>query len=175
MNHTYLIQQGLKNGLIRFEDDEKYIVYIEQNKRRNYNNPEEKVQAEAYLSLILEYSYPPAQVRQFVSVQMGSETKEADLIVYADALRAQPHIVVECKKQEVSEQEFARAIDQAYSYAVAEGATYVWVTSGLKDEYYEVDAKRTKARIPATNTPTVVAPRQRGKNSCPCLSSPKTT
>jgi type I restriction enzyme M protein len=82
-----LITQGLKKGLIRFEDDEKYIVYIEQNKRRNYNNPEEKVQAEAYLSLILEYSYPPAQVRQFVSVQMGSETKEADIIVYADAHR----------------------------------------------------------------------------------------
>ena len=98
-----LITQGLKKGLIRFEDDDKYIVYIEQNKRRNYNNPEEKVQAEAYLSLILEYNYPAAQVRQFVSVQMGAETKEADIIVYADALRAQPHIVVECKKHEVSE------------------------------------------------------------------------
>lgn len=148
-----LITQGLKKGLIRFEDDDKYIVYIEQNKRRNYNNPEEKVQALAYLSLILEYNYPPAQVRQFVSVQMGAETKEADIIVYADALRAQPHIVVECKKQEVSEQEFARAIDQAYSYAVADGATYVWVTSGLKDEYYEVQATRTKARTPATDIP----------------------
>lgn len=148
-----LITQGLKKGLIRFEDDDKYIVYIEQNKRRNYNNPEEKVQAEAYLSLILEYNYPAAQVRQFVPVQMGAETKEADIIVYADALRAQPHIVVECKKHEVSEQEFARAIDQAYSYAVADGATYVWVTSGLKDEYYEVQATRTKARIPATDIP----------------------
>jgi type I restriction enzyme M protein len=148
-----LISQGLKKSLIRFEDDEKYIVYTEQNKRRNYNNPEEKVQAQAYLSLILEYNYPAAHVRQFVPVQMGAETKEADIIVYADALRAQPHIVVECKKQEVSEQEFARAIDQAYSYAVAEGAAYVWVTSGLKDEYYEVQATRTKARIPATDIP----------------------
>lgn len=148
-----LITQGLKKGLIRLEDDDKYIVYIDQSKRRNFNNPEEKVQAEAYLSLILEYNYPPAQVRLFVSVQMGSETKEADIIVYADALRAQPHIVVECKKQEVSEQEFARAIDQAYSYAVADGATYVWVTSGLKDEYFEVQANRTKARIPATDIP----------------------
>jgi type I restriction-modification system DNA methylase subunit len=148
-----LITQGLKKGLIRLEDDDKYIVYVEQNKRRNYNNPEEKVQAEAYLSLILEYNYPAAQVRLFVNVQMGSEVKEADIIVYADALRAQPHIVVECKKQEVSEQEFARAIDQAYSYAVADGATYVWVTSGLKDEYYEVQATRTKARIPATDIP----------------------
>lgn len=34
-----LINQGLKKGLIRFEDDDKYIVYIEQNQRRNYSNP----------------------------------------------------------------------------------------------------------------------------------------
>jgi hypothetical protein len=150
---TLLIQQGIQNGHIRFEDDGKYIVYIEQNKRRNYDNPEEKVQAEAYLSLILEYSYPPAQIRQFVSVPMGSDIKEADIIVYADALRAKPHIVVECKPAKVTEQEFTRAVDQAFSYAVAEGASYVWVTSGLKDEYFEVPTHKPKARIPATDIP----------------------
>ncbi len=148
-----LIQQGIQKGLIRFEDNDKYIVYVAQNKRRNYDNPEEKVQAEAYLSLVIEYSYPPAQVRPFIYVQMGAETKEADIIVYADALLAKPHIVVECKKPEVTEQEFARAIDQAFSYAVAEGAQYVWVTSGLKDEYFEVPAEKPKARIPATDIP----------------------
>lgn len=148
-----LIQQGLAKGHIRFEDDGKYIVYTEQNKRRNYDNPEEKVQAEAYLSLLLDYNYPAAQVRQFVSVQMGSDTREADIVVYADALRAKPHIVVECKKRDVSEQEFVRAVDQAFSYAVAEGAAYVWVTSGLKDEYFEVPREKPKARIPATDIP----------------------
>ena len=148
-----LIQQGLKKGLVRFEDNNKYIVYVEQNKRRNYENPEEKVQAEAYLSLILEYSYPPGHIRQYVQVQMGSDLREADIIVYADALRAKPHIIVECKKPDITEQEFARAIDQAFSYAVAEGASYVWITSGLKDEYFEVPAHKPKARIPATDIP----------------------
>jgi type I restriction enzyme M protein len=148
-----LVEKGQQKGLIRFEDNGKYIVYVDQNKRRNYDNPEEKIQAAAFLSLVLDYNYPLAQVRQFVAVQMGAATKEADIIVYADALRAKPHIVVECKKQEVSEQEFALAVEQAFSYAVSEGAAYVWVTSGLKDEYYQVPAEKPKARIPATDIP----------------------
>lgn len=39
---------GLQKGLISFEDEGKTIRYIHQNKKRNYNNPEEKVQAETY-------------------------------------------------------------------------------------------------------------------------------
>ena len=113
-----LIAQGIARKLIRLEDNDKYIVYVDQNKRRNFDNPEEKVQAEAYLSLVLDYKYPAGQVRQFVGIQMGAETKEADIIVYEDAMRLKPLIVVECKKQDVTELEFQRAVDQAFSYAV---------------------------------------------------------
>ena len=34
------------------------ISYTYQNKQRNYNNPEEKVQAETFLRLIIDYKYP---------------------------------------------------------------------------------------------------------------------
>ncbi len=64
-----------------------------------------------------------------------------------------PLIIVECKKPDVSELEFAHAVDQAFSYAVAEGGRYVWVTSGLKDEYYEVPARRPKDRIAIPDVP----------------------
>jgi type I restriction enzyme M protein len=56
-----LITQGTALQLIRLEDNDKYIVYIHQNKRRNFENPEEKVQAEAFLSLVIDYKYPPGQ------------------------------------------------------------------------------------------------------------------
>ena len=148
-----LITQGLAQKLIRLEDNNKYIVYLHQNKRRNFENPEEKVQAEAFLTLVIDYKYPPERVRQFVSVQMGSETKEADIIVYDDALCLQPLIVVECKKQEVTELEFQRAADQCFSYAVAEGAKYVWTTSGLKDAYYQVPSDKPKARMTVPDIP----------------------
>ena len=148
-----LIAEGLKQGLIRLEDGGKYIVYVPQGKRRNYENPEEKVQAEAFLRLVPCLQHPIARIRQSVSVQMGAETKEADVVVYSDDALKSPWIVVECKKPDVSELEFVRAVDQAFSYAVAEGAKFVWTTSGLKNEYYEVPAKKPKARITIPDVP----------------------
>lgn len=148
-----LIAEGIKQKLIRFEDDRKYIVYVHQDKRRNYTNPEEVVQAESFLRLVLTYKYPVKRIRQFVPVQMGSETKEADIIVYDDDALKSPFIVAECKKPEVSELEFRRAADQAVSYAIAEGARYVWVTSKLKNEYFEIPAKKPKDRITIPDVP----------------------
>ena len=148
-----LIAEGLKHKLIRFEDDGKYIVYLPQNKRRNYSNPEEKVQAESFLRLVLIYKYPVQRIRQFVSVQMGSETKEADIIVYSDDELKSPLIITECKQPDVNELEFRRAADQAVSYAVAEGARYVWVTSKLKNEYFEIPTKKPKDRITIPDVP----------------------
>ncbi len=43
------IQLGIDKELISFNEDKSRITYLCQNKERNYNNPEEKVQAEAFL------------------------------------------------------------------------------------------------------------------------------
>ena len=145
--------EGIKKKLIRFEDDDKYIVYLHQNKRRNFRNPEEKVQAESFVRLVTVYKYPVKRIAQFVPVVMGADTKEADIIIYADDEHKTPLIIVECKKEEVTELEFERAGKQAVSYAVAEGARYVWVTSGLKDEYFEIPKKKPKDRIPIPDVP----------------------
>lgn len=135
------IQIGIEKGIISFNDDMSRITYIYQNKHRNYNNPEEKVQAEAFLRLIIDYKYPINRIKLFVAVPMGNETKEADIVVFKDDLCLMPYILVECKKQEISEAEFQQAIGQAYSYAFAMAGElkYVWVTSGIKSDYFEVD------------------------------------
>ena len=99
------IQLGIEKGHISFNEDKSRITYTCQNKERNYNNPEEKVQAEAFLRLILDYNYPESRIRQFVPVTMGREIKEADIVVYADEMCMRPYILVECKRQEVSEAE----------------------------------------------------------------------
>ena len=148
-----LIEQGVQKGLIRFDEEGNYITYIHQNKKRNYNNPEEKVQAETFLTVTLIYGYPVNRILQFVSVQMGSETKEADLIVYNDDEHEETFILVECKKDDVTDQQFIVAVDQAYSYAVAEGAKYVWTTSRIKNQYYEVPDKKPKSRIEIPDIP----------------------
>jgi len=149
-----LIEEGLKQGLIKFDADQKRITYVHQKKSRNYNNPEEKVQADTFLKLVLIYGYKPERVQQFVSVTLGSSTREADMIVYNDDACKSPHIVVECKKQDVSEAEFQQAIEQAFSYAQATAGTlkYVWTTSGIKDEFSEFD-KDKNTRKPAADIP----------------------
>ena len=81
-----LIQQGIDKGLIKFDDAQKNITYVYQNKRRNYTNPEEQVQAETFLKLVLVYGYDPERIEQFVSVKIGSDTREADIIVYGRTL-----------------------------------------------------------------------------------------
>ena len=148
-----LIDTGIEKGLIRFDEDRNFIKYIHQNKKRNYNNPEEKVQAETFLTLALIYGYPVNRIKQFVSVQMGAETKEADIIVYSDDECEETYILVECKKEDLTDQQFNIAVDQAYSYAVAEGAQYVWTTSRIKNQYYEVPDKKPKSRIEIPDIP----------------------
>ena len=86
-----LIDNGIDKGLIKFDENQNFITYIHQNKKRNYNNPEEKVQAETFLTLALIYGYPVERIKQFVPVQMGSETK-ADIIVYNDDECEETHI-----------------------------------------------------------------------------------
>ena len=142
---------GIERGLIAFNEDGSRITYKLQKKERNYNNPEEKVQALTFLQLILDYNYPETHIRQFEPVTMGSEVKEADIVVFEDKSCVKPLILVECKKQEVSEAEFQQAINQAYSYAFALPGEikYVWVTSGIKNDYLEVDkTQNTRNQLP---------------------------
>jgi len=151
-----IIERGIKEGLISFDANGKMITYLYQNKKRNYGDgyPEEEVQADAYLKLIFDYGYKAERIKQFVSIKMGVETKQADIIVYKDDECGEPHILVECKKQEVSEAEFQQAVEQAYSYAFAlpNDVKYIWVTSGIKNEYFEVD-KRKLFRISQPDIP----------------------
>lgn len=145
------IQIGTEKGLISFNEDKSRIKYCYQGKERNYNNPEEKVQALAFLQLIIDYNYPERQIKQFEPVTMGSEVKEADIVVFEDEICVKPLILVECKKQEVSEAEFQQAINQAYSYAFAlpNEVKYVWITSGIKNDYFEVDkTQNTRNQLP---------------------------
>jgi type I restriction enzyme M protein len=148
-----LIAEGLAKKLIRFEDDRKYVVYVDQAKRRRYDAPEEKVQVETYLKLVLRYKYPVERIRCYVPVQMGADKREADIIVYADDKRQSPLIVVECKAADISELEFLRARDQASSYAVAEGARYLWTTTGLKDAYHEIPKGKPKGLVSIPDIP----------------------
>ncbi len=149
-----LIEKGIEQGLISFDESQKFITYIHQGKKRNFSNPEEKIQADSFLKLVIEKGYPVEHIVQFLTVTMGADKKEADIVVFDDADHSKPIVVVECKKEDVSEQEFQQAVNQAFSYAhaLAGSIKYIWVTSGLKDEYFRFD-KETNERKSETDIP----------------------
>lgn len=152
---TAKLHAAEKQGVFRIDEDAGQIAYFlgGQTRRRNWRNPEEAVVADAVAQLALEYQYPPAQIRLFAPVQIGSSQREADIVVCRDDKGEKPVIVVECKKPETNENEMRRAVDQAFSYAVAIGAQYVWATSGVKNEYYRIDRGRPRARIAVSDIP----------------------
>lgn len=141
------IEEGVKKNLISFDADEKNITYnLKDPKKRRYTDAEEKIQAKIFCRLVLEYGYSEKRITINESVTMGSSRKEADIIVYNDDALTKPHIVVECKKEDISEAEFKQAVLQAfaYSHALAGTTKFIWVTKGDKDEYYKFDKNTNK-------------------------------
>lgn len=148
-----LFQKGIQDKYIIINEGNSIIRYNCKNQtKRRLQNPEEFVQAETYLKLIYEYNYPATNISVNKSVQIGSETREADILVYNDS-HNKILIVVECKEENINERQFQVAVDQAYSYAHASAARYVWVTSGIKDEYFEITNISPVSRISISDIP----------------------
>ena len=148
-----LFQKGIQDKHIIINERNSIIRYNCKNQtKRRLQNPEEFVQAETYLKLIYEYNYPATNISVNESVQIGSETREADILVYNDS-HNKILIVVECKEENINERQFQIDVDQAYSYAHASAARYVWVTSGIKDEYFEITNISPVSRISISDIP----------------------
>lgn len=133
-----LVKKAEKDRYVVISPKKDSILYLPQGKERRYSNPEEKVQLQTYVDLIYKYGYPPEKLRVCEKMQIGSSTREADIVVYKDRDAKDPYIIVECKKRKVSEAVFKSAIDQGFSYAAVSNAEYVWATSGDQNAAFEV-------------------------------------
>lgn len=132
------IIEGAEKRLIAFDKDQKTITYKAQNKKLRYTNPEEKVRAAAYVSLVLDYGYQPSQIDIETSVPHRVPNIFADIVVFADKNMKSPLIVVECKREEASEGELEQAIEQGFGYANSLKAHFLWVTSNIRNDYFNV-------------------------------------
>ena len=95
--------------------NEEVQVYVEGGK----SAPEEIVRQLWVYKLIHQYGYKEDEIDLEKSVQFGTEigTKAADIIVYTDATKETPKIIVECKKPKRKD-----GIEQLKSYMNAKGA-----------------------------------------------------
>lgn len=106
-------------------------------------NPEEQVRMQVYLEVLYTYQYPAKRVVFEHPVKMGSSYKRVDILVFADDLKQNPFIIIECKKAGVGETTFDEAIEQAFSYDNHLYAQYIWVTSGAKNAFFKSEHSKS--------------------------------
>jgi len=110
----------LKSYIPFSSGNEEVQVYVEGGK----SAPEEIVRQLWVYKLMKQYEYKANEIDLEKSVYFGTEvgTKAADIIVYTDATKETPKIIVECKKPKRKD-----GIEQLKSYMNAKGASVaVW-------------------------------------------------
>ena len=125
------IKIGIDKKLIDIIDDGKKILYTHQNKKYNYKDPEEQVRASYYIELVERYEYPPQRINFEIPIPRRIQGDYADIVVFNDDEQKEPYIVVECKKDAISDAEFLQAIEQAFGNANNLNAHFISVVSGI--------------------------------------------
>lgn len=151
---TYL-EKAIEDGHAKFSGEGKTqrIHYIAANHSERYSDPEEKVRAEFWAELIYKYEYRPERMRFEIKVPRRTPNDLADIVIYPekdDELKS-PWFVFECKRADVSDAEFAQAIEQACGNRASLGATYAGTIAGLTRRLLRFDkfppGERDKNRI----------------------------
>lgn len=133
-------ERGIKAGIISLSPDELKITYhAKQDTTYNFKNPEEKVRASYFAELVLDYQYPAKQIDFEVRVPRRTPEDRADIVVYEDkACKSEPFIVVECKKDGITDAEFRQAIEQAFGNTNSTKGKYAVVVAGNTKKSFDV-------------------------------------
>jgi type I restriction enzyme M protein len=142
---TYL-EKAIKDGYayITGEEGKRKITYVtSDNHAERYDDPEESVRAEMWAELIYRYEYPVQRIKIEITVPDRLPTDRADIVVFHDDACKRPYIVVECKKDGVTDAEFNQAIEQGVGNAtwVKLRAEYVLIAAGATRRVLDVSDK----------------------------------
>ncbi len=115
MNQQNYLDRAIQDGHAKLtgEGKRQRIVYLAVNHSERYSDPEEKVRAEYWAELIYRYGYEPARIGVEITVPDRTPKDAADLVVFQDDARTRPYAVIECKRDGISDAEFAQAVEQA--------------------------------------------------------------
>lgn len=151
MNNTSPILQNITNGekagIISLNDDKSRITYhCNRDYTTNFKNPEEKVRASYFVELIQTYQYPAKRIDIEVTVPRRTPEDRADIIVYEDDECKAPFLVVECKKEGITDAEFKQAIEQAFGNANSIRSQYASVVAGNTKTAFDVSGFKPNER-----------------------------
>lgn len=141
------INKGLAAGIISFNTDESKITYhCVRDYTTSFKNPEEKVRASYFSELVLTYQYPVERINLEVTVPRRTPEDRADIIVYEDDECQSPFLVVECKKEGITDAEFKQAIEQAFGNANSVRSKYASVVAGNTKTAFDISGFKPSER-----------------------------
>ena len=99
---------------MQYSVDKKKIIYRgigteKKDKQYNINNPEEQVRASVFVELVLDYLYSKELMDLEISTPHRTPSYFADILVFNDKENKDPYIVVEVKKDGISNSELEQA------------------------------------------------------------------
>jgi type I restriction enzyme M protein len=131
------VQRGLEKRIVTLTDDETKITYhCKREYTTSFKNPEEKVRASYFCELVLDYSYPTKNINIEVTVPRRTPEDRADIVVYDED--GSEYIVIECKKDGITDAEFKQAIEQAFGNANSLRAKFASVVAGTTKTAFDV-------------------------------------
>ena len=132
------LSAGEDKKYITFSKDKSKITYNEINKTYSFKNPEEKVRASFYVELIEKYNYPENRLDTEVVVPRRTPSDKADIVIFEDDEKKKPYLVVECKKDGITDAEFKQAIEQVFGNANSLRAKFAAVVAGHTRTVFDV-------------------------------------
>lgn len=133
------IKRGIDAEILSFNEEKtKVTYYCKRDYSTNFKNIEETIRAAYFVELVLDYDYPKKIIDIEVTVPRRTPEDRADIVVYEDDECKKPFLVVECKKDGVTDAEFKQAIEQAFGNANSLRATYASVVAGNTRTAFDV-------------------------------------
>jgi type I restriction enzyme M protein len=131
------IQRGIEKGIISVSaDDSKITYHCKRDYTTSFKNPEEKVRASYFCELVLDYDYPPKNIDIEVVVPRRTPEDRADIVVYDE--EGTEYLVIECKKDGITDAEFKQAIEQVFGNANSLRAKFASVVAGITRTAFDV-------------------------------------
>ena len=133
------IQRGIEKGYISLSDAGEKITYRgSRDYITSFRNPEEKIRASYFAELVLDYNYPAKRIDFEVTIPRRTPEDRADIVVYEDDELKKPYLVVECKKDGITDAEFKQAIEQVFGNANSLRANFASVIAGTTRTAFNV-------------------------------------
>lgn len=142
------IDRGIKAKIISLIDDENKIIYhCCRDYTTTFKNPEEKVRASYFVELVLDYQYPKQRIDIEVKVERRIPDDRADIVVYEDDELKSSFLVVENKRDGITDAEFKQAIEQAFGNANSKRAKYAIVVAGNTKTAFNISGFKPSERF----------------------------